>query len=416
MINNTSPKNSRISPSFFVALVYIIVLLLHIRLFNNALHAIFLIWLISVLVFDGKKLSKIISLRYYISIYIFIIYFFVSSMFAFSPSTCLHRVFTSVELISPFIMYELYRDYRKKWKWAVFLIFVVIFVVYTRTVMVVSMSSSIAGIRQHVGDDDFIIGGFNFIYYCVLLFATLILILKRRHLKSSSERIVVIIWMITIVLTVVRSMYTTAFLLLFFGVLISILYGKKHWKRKMLVGVGVIMAVGVFFIPFVERFLLSINTNYSVVTVRLQDVHQGISGELVDTGDSSLLNRIKRFITSLETFFTYPIFGVNHLTADEAVFDNLLIGNHSEWVDSMAQYGVFSFFLFYFLIKSAQRVSNGRDLNAVFVLFIVMGFFNQCLIHDQTMVCFFVIPIIYDILTPHTQIDLNNYTNKVKNG
>ncbi len=390
------------SPSFYVALFYIVSLLLF-NISNHLIpHILFLVWIVSAFVFDSKALLSILSRKYYMALYVFLLYYFVSSLLAFSLGTCVNRVYTYFELISPFIMYELYSKYENKKKVLLCVVFLVVFVLNFYQMMTTINYSAIAGLRQHEDEEGFLNTGFHFVYSLTLVFCLIIYIIRQKFKMGKYNVFLMVglfVWLVCIALIVFKSLFTTAILLMLIGAVLAFFYGREHWKRKLLITGVVASVLFIYVVPFVEKQLLLMDNEYSIITYRLDDISNAMQGGNMDD-ESSMGARFNRFALSLKTFISYPLFGVNHLTANKEIFDAGLIGNHAEWVDSMAEYGVFAFLLFYFLIKSAKLVSRNRGLNVVFLLFIIIGFLNPVLYCVQNTICFFIIPILFDLLLP----------------
>lgn len=351
---------------------------------------------------DSRQLKAILSRKYYIAFYIFLLYYFISSLLAFPIGTCINRVYTTIEVVSPFIMYELYANNDKKRKSVLLFVFIAVYVVNFYQMLTTINYSAIAGLRQHEDEEGYLNTGFNFIYSLTLLL-TLLVYVVRRNIQNKNINgpvfIAVIIWLLSIVLIVFKSLYTTAIFLMGIGAVIAIFYGRKHWKRKLVIVGAICALMFVYVAPFLEKHLLASDPDYAIISYRIDEISSVLSGGDMDS-EASGGARFNRTILSLKTFITHPLFGVNHQTANREIFDAVLIGNHAEWVDSLAEYGVFAFLLFYFLIKSGRMVSDGRGVTVVFILYIIIGFLNPVLYCVQNTICFFIIPMMYDFFLP----------------
>ena len=93
---------------------------------------------------------------YFKYLYIFLLYYFLASLFAFTPITCVNRLITTFELISPFIMYELYSNMGRKY--CLFLVGLIISVLLIDINIMYStiVASAGLGLKQHHGDNDFL--------------------------------------------------------------------------------------------------------------------------------------------------------------------------------------------------------------------------------------------------------------------
>lgn len=391
-------NRAKASLSYYICIAYVVSILLF-NLSNHFIpHVLFLLWIVSVVVFDGKSLDFILSKKYYLALYIFLLYYFLSSLFAFPFGTCVNRVYTTVELISPFIMYELYRSYDIKKKRVLCFVFIGVYAINFYQMLTTINYSAVAGLRQHEDEEGFLNTGFHFIYSLTLVLTLLIYVIRMNYRDSKRLLLVVLaIWLLSIILIVFKSLYTTAILLMGIGAVIALFYGRKHWKRRLIIASVVLAALFVYVTPYLERNLLSADSEYAILTYRFEEISSVLSGGDMNSEGSGGA-RFNRTLNSLNTFISHPLFGVNHKTNDVTLFEGNVIGNHAEWVDSLAKYGIFALLLFYFLVKSAKQVSSNRGVSVVFILFIVIGFLNQVLFCVQNTVCFFIIPMFYDVL------------------
>lgn len=390
------------SPSYYISVAYIVSILLF-NMTNYLIpHYLFLIWIISAFVFDNKKFLSIISRKYYIAFYVFLIYYFSSSLFAYPIGTCINRLFTTIELISPFIMYELYADYDVKKKYWLSLAFIVVFGMNFYQMMTTINYSAIAGLRQHEDDEGFINLGFRYIYSLTFVSCLLFYVLikkMREHTFKSLYSLFMIIWLLLVVTIIFKSLFTTAIFMVLIGAVLAFYYGKKNWKWRIIV-LGISSAiVFTLVVPFIGKQLSLIDEDYQLISTRLDEISVALSGGNIDE-ESSSGARFNRTIVSLKTFLTHPLFGVNHKTTDSSAYDGstMIVGNHAEWVDSLAEYGLFALCLFYFLIQSSKRITKRCEVNVVFILYVIIGFLNPLLYCVQNSVCFYVVPMLYDVL------------------
>ncbi len=399
-----------VSLSYYISILFIISILI----FNiNYLipHYIFFMWLVSVLFFDSKRFLSILRRRYFLAFLCFLIYYFISSLNAFSLQTCFNRVFTMLELLSPFVMYELYGMYDDKKKKLLCIVFLVMFVINSYQMMQTINISVVEGLKQHFGDEGYLNTAFHYIYGLTLVFCLLIYVIRKRHtIKQNNNGTVLafsIIWLSLIGFVVIQSMNTTAILLLGIGTLLAYLYKKKNWIIKLSIMSVILIVIFNNVVPYFHNQMLSTGTDYATISYRLEDISNFMTKGSIDDA-TSFGSRFYRSINSLNTFAQHPLFGVNHMTNNRTLFEGDVIGNHAEWVDSLAQYGFFALLLFYVLIQSAKNVAANRNLKVVFLLYIMIGFFNPVLYCIQNSICFYIIPFFYDLLLPSDSINKNN--------
>ncbi|MBR4909990.1 MAG: hypothetical protein IKZ47_01540 [Clostridia bacterium] len=184
------------------------------------------------------------------------------------------------------------------------------------------------------------IGGYNFVYICVLMYPMLILAYKLRRIN----RIVFLTAFSTLFVLVILSEYTIALILLS---ITSILFfaGKKLSERQLLIfGVVFFIALFVFWDVF-SNFLLWLADvlNSDVLTERLTALANGFAGL-----EKSESNRIELYRMSLEGFAASPLFG--RIIGEYSVF-----GGHSFILDSLAQYGILGGMAIVFVYRNIYR-------------------------------------------------------------
>ncbi len=113
--------------------------------------------------------------------------------------------------------------------------------------------------------------------------------------------------------------------------------------------------------------------------------------------------RLELTMRSVNTFLSSPLsflFGVGDHRSN-----NLIIGNHSLWIDSLARYGILGssllFYTIYKMINATRRAfeKDGffyREITVLFLLFVIRGFLGTVIEPSIGAVLFVVIPLIFD--------------------
>ncbi|MBR4761808.1 MAG: hypothetical protein IK086_04155 [Clostridia bacterium] len=169
------------------------------------------------------------------------------------------------------------------------------------------------------------IGGYDFIYTCVLLYPMLILAYKLGRIN----RIVFFAAFLLLLTLVILSEYTTA-LLLFLISTILFFAGKRLNESQLLIFGIVAFWVVLLFWDFFSQFLIWLADLFKsdILTERLTALANGITGL-----ENSESNRIELYRMSLNAFWSSPFFG--------RIFGSKMLGGgHSFILDSLADYGI----------------------------------------------------------------------------
>lgn len=357
-------------------------------------HLVFLLWIITICLVSPESVYRIVSRKYYALLYIFLIYYFLASLAAFSFQTSLNRVFTTLELFSPLMMYELYSEYDNRVKrWIIITLTAIIMINCYQ--MYQTLDLSVLGLKQHIDEDGFLSGAFHRIYSFAIMSGVFIHLIRSEH-ANKIQKIILSAALLICVYFVLRSLFATAMFLMFFSVLLGFVYGRKRWFARYVVWAVLIVAFSFSFLPIILSYVAKINPDSTALVVRVEEVFNLMQG--ISDSDNSSAARFQRTLNSLTTFLNYPIFGVTHLTANWESVEGNMVGNHAEWVDTMALYGLFSFVLFTFMWKNAKYVFRNTDMGIIFITYIILGFVNPCLFLNQTIILFFYMPMVIDYI------------------
>ncbi|MEO7048017.1 MAG: hypothetical protein ABI091_22145, partial [Ferruginibacter sp.] len=91
----------------------------------------------------------------------------------------------------------------------------------------------------------------------------------------------------------------------------------------------------------------------------------------------------------------HPIFGIGYeygFSTPKMMAAGL--GNHSEWLDSLATYGIFIIFLMIYLFKSKKVYRQNQGYKLALILFIITGFVNPIHLFNIYFVVFFFVPLL----------------------
>lgn len=184
------------------------------------------------------------------------------------------------------------------------------------------------------------IGGYDFVYTCVLLYPILILAHKLRVINS------IVFWVLIIDLfaIVILSEYTTALILI---LITSVLYfTSKNLNARQLLLLGILFFVILYvFWPFIAKFLLWLASALGSDTMaeRLTALANGYSGL-----ESSESNRVELYRLSIMGFLNSPIFG-------KILGSYTSSGGHSFILDTLSDYGIIGGASIVFMYRNIYR-------------------------------------------------------------
>lgn len=176
------------------------------------------------------------------------------------------------------------------------------------------------------------IGSFGFVYMVMFVIIAIVGLFKAKLTTSS-------IWMKLFLLLlcavgikcVFDSTFTTAILLLFFGVLLILITSKRSSVVNLVT--YFLFFIGLFVISrFLGAFLSTIQMESADVTIRLREIGSLLLGE---EGGTNTTSRAEYFMKSVRCFFENPVLGYNF-----ALSSQYKIGGHSEWIDIFGVYGL----------------------------------------------------------------------------
>lgn len=169
------------------------------------------------------------------------------------------------------------------------------------------------------------IGGYEFVYTCVLLYPVLILAYKQRKVS----RVTFLILFLLLLTLIIFAEYTIA-LLLFMITSILFFVGKKATASQLLITGIVMSAIFFLFQPAFEKFFLWLADIFDskVFNERLTALAGGVNG--IENSES---NRIELYNMSINAFIKNPVFG-NTFNRSFAG------GGHSFILDCLANYGI----------------------------------------------------------------------------
>lgn len=202
---------------------------------------------------------------------------------------------------------------------------------------------------------------------------------------------ILVIALLLVLYVVYRAAFITELFIGILGIIWGACYGKKRWKRKVVVYSVIPFVLFVGYYSLIMQRVESIDNSF-VLQEKMDEVYYTLTGQASQAADYGA--RSNRFTMSLNTFFSHPMTGV---VIESKGFEDqydLGVGNHSEWVDCLALYGLPALLLLAFVFGTLRKI--GDDLNYyLFILpYLIIGVLNPILFLPQNATTFFFIPIL----------------------
>jgi hypothetical protein len=244
-------------------------------------------------------------------------------------------------------------------------------------------------------------GGFDFIYG-VLLLSPVAMYLARRDGLRVFERALLVALSLLVLILVYMANFATAFLVCAVTTAIS-LFGRSS-SRISLASYAVAASLVLSGLLLARQFLSSAIVGVaaffpsgSVIGRRLDELSELLVQSVRTT---SVGFRFDSALLSLSSFLDSPLFGQAYLVGFNFARESAHVGQHSEWIDTLARYGIIgSFFLLGFIYAALRRLhaahagSEHQRLIVVPILaIVVLGFANPILGSSALVFMFVLIP------------------------
>lgn len=354
-------------------------------------------WLLVLLIFCQKKSIPILSQRRYLLIYLFLAIYFITSIINSSLVTAINRCVVFFSILSPVLMYEFLKgkshDIRLAFIFFISLTFAANFYLFYQFLEITNLKT-LRDFNEYGADFYIMKTSFNTCYAVSLVMPALCGLLyqaKRRFVKALIVAIILFL-----ILFLLRAQFMTAILVAFIGITLEIIYRQKWDYYKSIFFSIVFCCFSLFVIlPFVTEQLKD-SDEYGVVTSKLTEINDVLSGKKRDADDINTRSSLNEM--SLSTFLENPIIGVNYKLNDKRHSNDQGIGNHAAWVDFLARYGICSVFVFIFLFISLRKQRKEVSSPATMISFIILGFFNPLFLFPQMFVTFLFNPLLYGLM------------------
>ena len=359
---------------------------------------LFGIWMLFLIVFNPRNVRSVLLQRRFLSIYIFLIIYFLTSILYCPPLTGINRCVSFFSTISPIIMYELIKKESRGIRIA-FLIFISL--IFIADFFIAYQYLEITGAEklrdaEDLGDEFYIMKfAFNLCYAISLIipaFCGLFYELKGRVIL----RTLMVAILLGLFIFLLRAQFMTAILVALIGVFLEIVYRKGLSLIRSSIIVLLVGGASLYLIlPFAIQQLRD-NGEYQTVLIRLVEIESVLTGNISQASDFN--ERSNLTTKSFSTFIENPILGVNYKLDPKRHVSEQGIGNHAAWVDFLAKFGFCSIFIFYFLFVSSKRQKKEIGSPVPMIMFFFLGFFNPLFLFPQMCAAYLLNPLMYGLL------------------
>ncbi|MGM0877158.1 MAG: O-antigen ligase family protein [Bacillota bacterium] len=246
------------------------------------------------------------------------------------------------------------------------------------------------------------IGGGYILIYGVFLLPPVFLFLAKSILKKPLARLCSLGIAAFLLYFIIKSGFATAFILSIAGCTLTFLLLNK---QKLISRVIIILSVFWVSLIFLNEEVLSeiihSITNLlpydSIIAVRLNEI---VPALYASANDSSFSNRLHGLEKSWTAFIENPFLGVGYKVGFDYMSVAAFTGLHTEWLDMLAQYGLFLgvpllLFIgitFNELIKLFIGTSMEQVIKLVVVIIFLVGFLNPILNTSIFIIALLFIP------------------------
>lgn len=365
-------------------------------------HAIFAIWLVLLLFAYRDCIGQLLSSKKYRPFWLFGVYYFLFSFFTTSITTTIGRMFAICELFSPILVYDVYKV--NKWKHKYLIIIGMILLLLINTFFAYTLMAYLGanGLRDTIQSDseNLFKGAFDLVYSMAIIVPSFLipyLSLKRHHYNHSKLILVfVALFILVAFVFVIKALFATAIITLMAGIFCLFFEGRKRWLLKMIPPVIICMFLFLANFNTILNFADKYIGTDKVVSARLYEIKSILEGQSNEASDFSERKRLTQM--SWNTFTENPLLGVCDEIDGNKSIEQIGIGGHNEWVDSLAKYGLCALLLFVFIIRVGQEQIKDTESMIPIVLFVFVGFNNPAFLYMVISSVFLLIPSYLSIM------------------
>lgn len=388
--------------------------------------SLLILWGIVALFSNEMLFLKALTEEHKIYLYMYLAFLFMTSVFVAGPFQTVKLIGLNLVIFSPIIIFDYYKNfYVGKLKTIIYISISAIIFFAIKALSFYSVNRDAArrlAANENVFGDIAIGGGYPFAFAATILLVYLVELLINKVIVKKTHRIAMLGLTLLLFILILETKSTIILISLFFGIGLSIInrnpvkvinrkiFVNPHTKIRVnqVIKILLLLLLTIVVILNIKNlgYLVLSNTNGTdVVSKRLHELGIVLYNGLNES--DYVLYRLDRPIFSILKFFESPLIGqgykYGYIYKDSLPY----IGGHSEWLDSLANYGIFGAAPFFALIFLTIRKNKRKILNVIsgayFWTFIIMGFLNPLIVFHSTFMIFLLIPIINEVINTNVQ-------------
>lgn len=388
--------------SLVLFIMFVIAELFPVNIHNITLF-LFVIWIVTSYIAFPTVFKQSITQKRYLFLFAFLVFYFLS--------TSLGRgffqgfVFTlfMMRVVSPILMYDILRSCNKKTQKIFVASLILVFVYYASWMyQLIDRYGAELGIKNSIIQDDnedYVDTAFAYVYSLPILVVALIInvrsiIKQRKKQVTTIGRMKIIAGLLLIAyfsVLVFKSLFMTAIVLLIIGVCLGFFYNKNGNKWIVRSSIAILLLAFVFITQY-DNISKTVETLGSQSTdQRVKELYLTLTGKNDQAKDITARQNLTNI--SITTFLHHPIMGTNHLLGGKRYADNI-VGNHAEWFDLLALYGIFAFLLFYIVYTSLRKQYYDTKEFIPSIIYVLMGFLNPMFYFVVNLTMFVIVPLL----------------------
>lgn len=364
----------------FFLLVYLAMQLLCILPNDNRRQIVFFMWFICSYSAYTPVVSKTLRMKETVPLYIFCLFYGVTMMYRHDVVYSVSAVLSMFELFSPFLMYRILRIETSFMRRIVFLAITAI-VIANVTVCYIYMNFSITHYGLRDIEEFMEYKNTFFLVYSVAILVPFIIYYLSHQEKTKKKwfknfkTLIALGACLILILFILQAQFMTAIVLMLTGGVLAFVYKRRG--ALVAVPIAAALVLGLFSAFSDDLIRIADNNDATAVSSRIEELQHILSNNAENADDYSI--RQDKSQSSLQTFIENPIIGVFYKYKDMNEAKHYGIGNHAEWLDTLAKYGLFGILLFVFIYKAIKKQRLAVGTNIHYILFGVLGFLNPVL-------------------------------------
>lgn len=399
---------------------FVILTFLSLKVSNNIYYLFFSIflWIFFILLSSTREFTRVIDIKY-IFLWIFYIYILVFS-FNTEGINSIKLIFTYCINLMPIVMFDFYFRgiHPKARKWIINSLFLIfnLLIIYLSIINLYYLDKNpmiaryLTSYNPSTAIGEFgrdlpkaIGGGFNFVYGLIFIPPICIYILC--NLKRNKKiKLVCSISCVFILYVIYRMNFATAFLLsVCFCIYTIISRFVKPIHIFFIIILGGIIIYMLF--PYLDVFFNSLANIFPEKTILNERLNQIAEIFIGSNNESSIRYRLLNIEKSINTFYNHILIGKSYTVGFDFRGEAEFIGQHNEWLDILARYGVIGGgSLVSFIVLSLKdlrytfkRTPFARLVNITIIILIILGFLNPILGTTVLLIVYIYVPCCIEI-------------------